>query len=285
MAEILKGAPVAEALGEKMKRDVESLKDAGVTPTLAIVRVGEKGSDLAYEKGAVKRCESVGVAVRRVTFPESVPADELLAGVKTLNADTGVHGILILRPLPEHIDDETVRRTLSPEKDVDGITDGSLAAVMSGRGTGFYPCTAQACMEILDYDNIECKSARATVIGASLVVGLPTTVLLTNRFATVTNCHIFTKDVPTPSRGAEILVSAAGKAGLVGKNHVSPGQIVIDVGINFTSEGKMVGDVAFDEVEPVVKAITPVPGGVGTVTTSVLVSHVVEAAKRQTAPS
>jgi methylenetetrahydrofolate dehydrogenase (NADP+)/methenyltetrahydrofolate cyclohydrolase len=278
MAEILKGAPVAEALNERTKEVVQELMALGVTPTLAIVRVGDKGSDIAYEKGAVKRCESVGVAVRHVLFPESVPQDELLGCIKTLNGDGGVHGVIILRPLPEQIDDEAVRQTLSPAKDVDGITDGSLGTVMSGKGTGFYPCTAQACMEILDYYNIECKGARATVIGASLVVGLPTTALLTNRFATVTNCHIFTKDVPTPSRGADILISAAGKAGLVGKGHVAPGQVVIDVGINFTSEGKMVGDVAFDEVEPIVKAITPVPGGVGTVTTSVLVSHVVDAA-------
>jgi methylenetetrahydrofolate dehydrogenase (NADP+)/methenyltetrahydrofolate cyclohydrolase len=280
MAELLKGAPVAEALNVKMKAATESLKASGITPTLAILRVGEKSGDISYEKGAVKRCEAVGAAVRAIALPETASQDELLGEIDKLNGDSGVHGILIFRPLPEHIDDEAVRRALAADKDVDGITDGSLAAVMSGKGTGFYPCTAQACMEILDYYGIECKSARATVIGASLVVGLPTAVLLTNRFATVTSCHIFTKDVLTPSRGAEILISAAGKAGLVGKAHVSPGQIVIDVGINFTSDGKMVGDVAFDEVEPIVKAITPVPGGVGAVTTSVLVSHVVEAARR-----
>jgi methylenetetrahydrofolate dehydrogenase (NADP+)/methenyltetrahydrofolate cyclohydrolase len=281
MAEIWKGAPVAAAIEEKNKADIAALRGRGVTPTLAILRVGEKDSDISYEKGAMKRCEKVGVAVRNVILPEDVSQEELLKNIRALNDDKDINGILTFRPMPEQIDAEAVRAALSPAKDVDGITDGSLASVMSGKGTGFFPCTAQAVLEILDFYGVESKSSNVTVIGNSIVVGLPTSVLLCNRFATVTNCHIFTKDVKTPSKGADILISAAGKAGLVGAGHTSEGQIVIDVGINFTPEGKMCGDVAFEEVEPIVKAVTPVPGGVGAVTTAVLVSHVVDAAKRQ----
>jgi methylenetetrahydrofolate dehydrogenase (NADP+)/methenyltetrahydrofolate cyclohydrolase len=280
MAVLLKGAAVTAALNEKMKAQVAELAQKGITPTLAILRVGERPDDISYERGAMKRCETIGVSVRDVVLPEDVSQKDLMAAVEELNNDDSVHGVLIFRPLPKHLDEEAVRRALLPSKDMDGITDGSLAGVFTGSGEGFAPCTAQACMEILDHYGYDCKGKRAVVIGRSLVVGKPVAMMLMAKHATVTVCHTRTVDMPSVTRNAEILIVAAGKAGAVDAKYLSPGQVVIDVGINVDEEGKLCGDVKFDEAESVVAAITSVPGGVGTVTTSVLVSHVVEAAKR-----
>lgn len=282
MAEILKGADVVAALNEKMKAEIAALAEKNVFPTLAILRVGERPDDISYEKGAMKRCETVGVAVKNVLLPADVDQRALMAEVERLNADDKVHGVLIFRPLPKHLDEETVRAALAPEKDIDGITDGSLAGVFTGSGSGFAPCTAQACIEILDHYGVACKGKRAVVIGRSLVVGKPVAMMLMAKHATVTVCHTRTVDMPSVTREAEIVIVAAGKMETVTAEYFSPGQVVIDVGINWNDEkGKLCGDVKFDEAEPIVAAITPVPGGVGTVTTSVLVSHVVEAAKRR----
>lgn len=280
MAELLKGAAVVTALNEKMMAEIATLKSKGISPTLAILRVGERDDDISYEKGAMKRCDTVGVAVKNVVLPADVTQEELMANVNALNNDNNVHGVLIFRPLPKHLDEEAVRNALKPEKDIDGITDGSLAGVFTGNGRGFAPCTAQACMEILDYYKVDCKGKRAVVIGRSLVVGKPAAIMLMGKNATVTVCHTRTVDMPAVARTAEILIVAAGKANAVTKEYLAPGQIVVDVGINMTEDGKLCGDVKFDDAEPIVGAITPVPGGVGTVTTSVLVSHVVEAAKK-----
>lgn len=280
MAELLKGAAVVAALNEKMMAEIEVLKSKGVSPTLAILRVGEREDDISYERGATKRCATVGVEVKNVILPADVTQDVLMAAVNDLNNDSGVHGVLIFRPLPKHLNEEAVRNALKPEKDVDGITDGSLAGVFTGNGAGFAPCTAQACMEILDFYGIECKGKRVTVIGRSLVVGKPAAIMLMGKHATVTVCHTRTVDMSAVARQAEILIVAAGKAEAVDASFLTAGQIVIDVGINVNEEGKLCGDVKFADAEPIVGAITPVPGGVGTVTTSVLVSHVVEAAKK-----
>jgi len=280
MAELLKGAAVVAAMNERLTAEVAALKEKGVTPTLAILRVGEREDDISYEKGAMKRCATVGVEVKNVVLPADVTQEELMKNIEALNNDKSVHGVLIFRPLPKHLDEEAVRQALKPEKDIDGITDGSLAGVFTGSGKGFPPCTAQACMEILDHYKIDCKGKRAVVIGRSLVVGKPAAVMLMAKNATVTVCHTKTVDMPSLARQAEILIVAAGKANAITKEYLSPGQVVIDVGINVNEEGKLCGDVKFDDAEPIVGAITPVPGGVGTVTTSVLVSHVVEAAKK-----
>ncbi len=280
MAELLKGKDVVAALNEKLTADVEALKAKGVSPTLAILRVGERPDDISYERGATKRCATVGVDVKNVVLPADVTQDVLMKNIEDLNNDNSVHGVLIFRPLPKHLDDEAVRKALKPEKDIDGITDGSLAGVFTASGEGFAPCTAQACMEILDFYGVELKGKRVTVIGRSLVVGKPVAIMLMGKHATVTVCHTRTVDMPSVARNAEVLVVAAGKAEAVTKEYLSPGQIVVDVGINMTDEGKLCGDVKFDDAEPIVGAITPVPGGVGTVTTSVLVGHVVEAAKK-----
>ncbi|MDP3448128.1 MAG: tetrahydrofolate dehydrogenase/cyclohydrolase catalytic domain-containing protein [Eubacteriales bacterium] len=280
MATLLRGAEVVSALNESIKADVRALVSRGVLPTLAILRVGEKPDDLAYERGAVKRAETVGIGIKQIALPETVSQEELIDEIAKINADEAIHGCLMLRPLPKDIDDLCAREALLPEKDIDGITDGSLAGVFAGTKRGFPPCTAQACMEILDYYKIDPAGKSAVVIGRSLVIGKPVAMMLLQKHATVTICHTRTKDMPSVTRRAEILIVAAGKPGVVGAEYVSAGQTVLDVGINFNEEGKMTGDADFAAVEPIVDAITPVPGGVGTVTTSVLMAHVVEAAKR-----
>jgi len=283
MADILKGADVVEALKNKMSTKIETLKKNGVTATLAIVRVGERADDISYEKTATKRCETVGVAVKIIVLPADVTQGVLMQNIIDLNNDNDVHGVLMFRPLPPHLSDDIVRAVLKPEKDIDGITDASLAGVFTGSNNGFAPCTAQACMEILEHYNIDCKGKRTVIIGRSLVVGKPVAMMLMGKNATVTICHTRTVDIPAIARNAEILIVAAGQMEGLTKEYFSPGQIVIDVGINWDDEkGKLCGDVKFDDAEPIVAAITPVPGGVGTVTTSVLVSHVVEAASELT---
>ncbi len=281
MAELLKGAPAAAALNEKTAAAAAALREKGIVPTLAILRVGARDDDLSYERGAMKRCEQVGVAVKNVVLPADVGSEEFFGILEALNRDASVHGILMFRPLPKQLDGEKARKMLAPEKDVDGCTDGSLAGVFTNTDIGFPPCTAQAAMEILKYYNISVSGKRAVVIGRSLVIGRPVAMLLMHANATVTVCHTRTADVPSFTREADILIAASGQMESIGADYLHEGQTVIDVGIGWNeAKQKLCGDVRFDEAEPVVKAITPVPGGVGAVTTSVLVSHVVEAAVR-----
>jgi len=279
MAQALLGKEVVAALNERLRAEVESLKGAGVSPTLAIVRVGERPDDVSYERGAMKRAETVGVAVRQFVLPAETTEEDLLAVIEQINADASLHGLLLFRPLPKHIDEEKVRNAISPQKDVDGIADISLAGVFTGSGYGYPPCTAQACLEIFDHYGIELKGKRVTMIGRSLVVGKPLAMMLLGRHATVTICHTRTVDMPAVCREAEILIVAAGRAKVVGAEFFSPGQIVLDVGINVDDEGNLCGDADYEAAQAIVGAITPVPGGVGTVTTSVLLKHVIAAAK------
>ena len=282
MAELLKGAPVAAALAEKTAADAETLKARGIVPTLAILRVGAREDDLSYERGAVKRCAAAGIEVRSVVLPENVEQAALMDALSTLNRDESVHGILMFRPLPAHLDEEAARKALDPAKDVDGVTDGSLAGVFTGSHEGFSPGTAQAVVEILKHYGIPLKGKTAAVIGRSLVVGRPAAMLLMEQGATVTVCHSKTTDTAAVTRQADVVVAAAGQMRAFGAGYFTPGQVVIDVGIHFNeSTGKLCGDVRQEEAEPIVSALTPVPGGVGAVTTAVLVSHVTEAALRQ----
>lgn len=281
MAKVLSGKEVVSSINKSIKDEVSFLSDRGIVPKLAIVRVGERGDDISYERGASNRCAKVGVEVKKILLPDDVPQDRLLSEIEDLNKDETVHGILILRPLPRHIDDSLIRNAIRPEKDVDGITDGSMVGVYTGEDIGFPPCTPQACMEILDYYGIDVTGMNAVVIGRSLVVGKPAALMLIKRNATVTVCHTRTVDTPSISKAADLLIVSAGRAGIVGKDHLREGQIVIDVGINVNDEGKLCGDVDYEAADAIVEAVTPVPGGVGTVTTSVLVKHVVLAAKRQ----
>ena len=281
MAKQLLGKEVTAALNERIKADVAALNAKGVKPTLGIIRVGERPDDLSYERGATKRCETLGVEYKKYLLPADVSQEELLKVVDEVNNDDNIHGVLMFRPLPKHIDQTLVENALAAEKDVDCQTDASLGGVFTGKKVGFPPCTPQACMEILDHYGIDCTGKKAVVIGRSLVVGKPAAQMLIKKNATVTTCHTRTIDMPSVAREGEILIVAAGRAGVVGAEYVSPGQIVIDVGINVNEEGKLCGDVDYAAVEPIVEAITPVPGGVGSVTTSVLVGHVVEAAMRK----
>ena len=280
MAEVLKGLPVANALTEALVERVAVLNAKNVTPTLAILRVGERGDDISYETGAMKRCAKVGIAVQQFLLPADCTREALLDAIRQINEDPSIHGCLMFRPLPDKAMEEAACQLLKPEKDVDCMTSGSLAAVFTGKGAGYPPCTAQACMELLDHYEIGLQGKRVAVIGRSLVIGKPVSLMLQARSATVTMCHTKTVDMAQICRNAEILVVAAGKAGVVDGSFAAPGQIVVDVGINVDAEGKLCGDVNFADVEPVAEAITPVPGGVGSVTTAVLAKHVIEAAEK-----
>lgn len=278
MAELLKGAPAAKAIIEDLIPRVEKLTAAGVVPTLAIVRLGEEGSQLSYQRNATRKCESIGARVLSFDLPESSSQEELLAMIESINTRRDIHGCLILRPLPGHIDERAVCEALAPEKDLDCATALSLAAVFSGRGAGYPPCTAQACLEMLDHYQVDVAGKHVVVVGRSLVVGRPVSLLLQARNATVTMCHSRSVGLPELCRRADVLVVAAGKAGLIGAEHLSPGQTVIDVGINAVGD-KLCGDVRFEEAEGIVAAVSPVPGGVGAVTTAVLAKHLVQTAE------
>ena len=278
MAKILSGKEVVASLNEKLRAEAQRLRQAGIEPTLAIVRLGERADDISYERGAMKRAETVNVAVRQFVMPAQTSQQELLELIRQINADSSLHGLLLFRPLPKHIDEDAVRAAIDPAKDVDGVTDLSLAGVFTGSGLGYPPCTAQACLETFDHYGIELKGQRVVMIGRSLVVGKPLAMMLLARHATVTICHTRTVDMPAICREAEIVIAAAGKAKVVGADFFAPGQIVLDVGINVDEAGNLCGDADFAAAEQVVEAITPVPGGIGTVTTSVLFKHVLAAA-------
>ena len=289
MAKRLLGKEVNEALVASLQTRTAALREKGVTPTLGIIRLGENPSDLSYEKGATKRAEEVGVAVKNFVLPESATKEEVLAVIDQVNADDSIHGVLMFRPLPKHLkaDQDEICNRLAPKKDVDSMTHMSNAGVFEGQDLGYAPCTPAACMEILDHYGIDCKGKNAVVIGRSLVVGKPAAMMLMAKNATVTVCHTRTVNPAEICKKADIIISAAGVLNSLTADFVREGQIVIDVSMNWnpekiTSKGKggMSGDAVFDEVEPIVEAITPVPGGVGAVTTSVLMKHVVEAAEK-----
>lgn len=278
MAKRLSGKEVTAAINARIRANVETCRAHGVEPTLCMVRVGDDPSDMSYERGASKRCETLGVACKQIHLPEDVSQDELLSVIEDVNQDPAIHGLLLFRPLPKHLDQALIENALDPAKDVDCMTDLSMSGVFTGKQIGFPPCTPQACMEILDHYGYDCTGKKAVVIGRSLVVGKPAAMMLIKKNATVTICHTRTKDMPAVTRDADLIIVAAGRAGVIGADYVREGQTIIDVGINVNAEGKLCGDVDFAAVEPVVDAITPVPGGVGTVTTSVLVGHVADAA-------
>jgi methylenetetrahydrofolate dehydrogenase (NADP+)/methenyltetrahydrofolate cyclohydrolase len=286
MAKLLLGKEVNEKLNARIIAGCEALKAKGVNPTMAIVRCGERPDDLSYERGATKRADLLGVAVKKIVLPEDVSKEELLKTIDEINADSSIHGVLMFRPLPKHLkaDQDMICNRLDPRKDIDGMTDLSNAGIYMGKQLGFAPCTAEACMTILDHYGIDCTGKKAVVIGRSLVIGKPAAIMLMGKNATVTVCHTRTKDVPSVTREADLIVSSAGVLRSLTKEHVRPGQIVVDVSINWDeAKGGIAGDAVFEEVEPIVDAITPVPGGVGSVTTSICIGHVVEAAKRSLA--
>ncbi len=281
MADLLLGKPVADAMAADIVARAKALTASGKQPTLAIVRVGERPDDLTYERSAMKRADACGIAVKQFVLPADASTDDVLAAVATVNSDDSIHGCLLFRPLPEGIDEQTVCNALDPAKDIDGITRGSLATLLAGTGEGFAPCTAAACIDILDHYGINPQGKKAVVLGRSLVIGKPVALMLLARNATVTVCHSRTQDLASAVRDADIVVCATGRARAYGADLFAPGQTVLDVGINFDDEGNLCGDADFDAVESVVSAITPVPRGVGSVTTVAMLRNVVIAAERR----
>ena len=291
MAKLLLGREVTDALNENLQSRTAALREKGIIPTLAIIRVGTNPSDLSYEKGAAKRGELVGVEVKKFELPEDAGKEEVEALIDQVNADDAIHGVLMFQPFPKHLrqyQSELCNR-LDPRKDMDCLTDLSSAGVYQGRSDlGYPPCTPAACMEILDHYGIDCTGKSAVVIGRSLVVGKPAAMMLMKKNATVTVCHTRTANTAEVCRNADIILSSAGVLNSLTADFVRPGQIIIDVSINWDEnkcnarggKGAIAGDAKFEEVEKIVEAITPVPGGVGAVTTSVLMKHVVEAAEK-----
>ena len=275
--ELLKGAPVSAAIREWAAEEIKQLQ--GSVPKLAIIRVGEKPDDMSYERSAVKKMEAFGLRVQTFVFPKDISDEEFKEAFQKINKDPDVTGILLLRPLPGQIKEKEIEAMIDPKKDLDGISPVNIAKVFSGDPSGFAPCTAEAVIEILKANNISIEGKRAAVIGRSMVIGKPLSMLLLKENATVTICHTRTKELPEICRQAEILVAAAGKAGMVEESWVSDGAVVIDVGINVDENGKLCGDVDQASMESRNLLLTPVPGGVGAVTTAVLAKHLIQAAR------
>lgn len=278
MQELL-GAPVAKALTERLSERVETLKAQGAAPKLAIVRLGKNAGDAAYERGACSRMAKVGVEVALHTLTAYAAEEELIELLECLSADNSIHGILLMRPLPARMDEQKVIASVAPEKDVDGMTSASLARVFAGYGSGYAPCTAQAVMALLDFYNIEVAGKDVCVLGRSLVIGKPVSQLLLAQNATVTMCHSKTANLSEVVSRADIVVSCMGRAHAVGADMIKPGAVVIDVGTNDDGSGGITGDIDYAAVSQVAGALTPVPRGVGSVTTSILASNVVAAAE------
>lgn len=278
MAKVLSGKDVVTSIGDDLRLRVQRCGDFGIPPALAVVRVGENPADLSYERGLCKRAESVGVAMRKFSLPHDASQADLEAVINQINEDGGIHGCLLFRPLPAYFDEASACNAIDPEKDVDGVTDTALACVYAGASERFAPSTADACLKFLDYFDIPVQGKRVAVLGRSLVIGRPVAMMLLARDATPVICHSKTEDIERISREADIVICAVGHACAFGPDFFREGQTVIDVGIN-VANGKLCGDVDYERVEPIVAAITPVPGGVGTVTTSVTLEHVVRAAE------
>ncbi len=282
MAEVLLGNDVSKAVNVRTQETIAKLKNKDITPSLILVRVGEKEDDLTYERTILKRCDTMGIHTEVLTFPMDIDSEAFFSTIEEINNDEKVDGILVFRPLPKQLDDNRLMELSNVEKDIDGCTEASLAAIFCNKEEGFAPCTAQAVIEMLDYYHIPIEGQKAVVIGRSLVIGKPVSQLLLNRNATVTVCHSRTKDVKEYTKTADIVITALGKAESIDASYFNENSVVIDVGINWSEEKqKIVGDVLFDDAEKTVKAITPVPRGVGSVTTSILLNHVVQACLRK----
>ena len=281
MGQIIKGKPVADAISTNLTKKVEVLITKGINPKLTIVRVGNNPSDLAYERGALKRCESIGILTEVKELPEEISQSDFIKELERVNCDKDVNGILIFRPLPKQLNESVIKYVITPEKDIDCLSPINVAKVMENDATGFAPCTPSAVMEILRYYDVPRSGKRAVVVGRSMVVGKPLSMLLLNENATVTICHSKTQDMIEVCAEADILVVCIGKAKMINAEYIKQGAVVIDVGINVDENGNMCGDVDTEDCASKAQMITPVPAGVGSVTTSILASHVVKACMLQ----
>lgn len=279
MSTVMMGNEVAKSMKENLAQEVEKLKENGVIPCLALIRVGRRPDDLAYERGAKKKMELLGISCRTVELDENISQEEIEEEIQKINEDMGIHGMLVFSPLPGTLDEERVRSMIHPFKDVDGMSPVNAAKIFSGDPSGFAPCTAEAVLVMLDYYGIALEGKRAVIIGRSRVVGRPLSMLFLARNATVTICHTRTKELEKTCREAEVLVAAAGKARMVAGEMVGEGAVVVDVGINMDEEGCLCGDVDFEATQQKASYISPVPKGVGSVTTTILAEHVIRGAK------
>ena len=280
MADILmKGAEVNAAMKERMINRVDALKKKGVQPVINIVRIGNRSDDLAYERGARKRMESVGVEMKITELPEDISQADFVKAFRKVNEDKTVHGIMLFRPLPKHLDESEIASIINPIKDVDCMSPVNIAKVFMGDEGVFAPCTAKAVMEMLVHYEVDLSGKNVAIVGRSMVIGKPLAMLMLKKNATVTVCHTRTVDLAEKCRRADVVVAAAGRAGMITGDMISRGTVVVDVGININEEGKLCGDVEFESVEPQASYISPVPGGVGGVTSSVLARHVIKAAE------
>ena len=273
-----RGMPVVQAIAENVAKRMEALAEKNIIPTLAVVRVGEREDDLSYERGLIKRFGSVGARVVSRVLPAEVPQEALEKVISECNADPAVHGILLFRPLPRHIDEKAVTELVCARKDVDCMTMANYAHTFMQDGLGHEPCTAQAVMEMLDHYGYDLTGKKVTVVGRSMVVGKPLAMMLQKRNATVTMCHTRTVDLQKECREADVICACAGVPKMITRDYMSPGQTIIDVGINVV-DGHLCGDVDFEDAAECAAHATPVPGGVGTVTTSVLLLHTVKSAE------
>lgn len=275
----LKGVEVSAKIKLQVQEMLEKMN--GYVPTAAIVRVGERPDDLSYEKGVIKKLASFGMEAKTFVFPEDISEEDFLQEFKKINADESIDGILLFMPLPKHMNGKVFEDTIDPAKDLDGISPVNRAKIFAGEADGYAPCTAEAVIEVLKAYDLPMAGKRAVVVGRSMVVGRPLSMLFLKEHATVTVCHTKTADLQTECKRAEILVAAAGKAGMLDKDYVADGAVVIDVGINVDENGKLCGDVKWEGLEEAASAATPVPGGVGAVTTAVLCKHLAQAALKR----
>ena len=280
MAEILSGKAVAQAISADLEKRIAALKEKNIEPCLAIVRMGEEPGDLSYERSIRRTCEPLGIKIELFALDRQEKQDVVLETVKSVNTNKDIHGCIIMRPLPCHVDQALICDELVVEKDVDCITGKSLSGLMIGDKKSFRPCTPQACLEILDFYGYKLEGEKVAVIGRSLAVGRSLSLMLQDRNATVTMCHSKTQNLPQVCKESKILVAAVGKAKMIGADYVNQNHVIVDVGINVDENGKLCGDVDREAVENTVAAISPVPGGVGGITVAVLASHVIEAAER-----
>lgn len=272
-ARILKGKPVADSMQAALSEKAHELRKKGIIPKLCIIRVGERSDDIAYETGAVKKMTATGIEADRVILNASCTQEELEEVMKEKNSDEEVHGILMLRPLPAHLDEKKITQMISPEKDVDCMNPATLAGIFEPSEGLKTPCTPQAVIEMLRYYDIEMTGKKVAVLGRSSVIGKPVALLLLNENATVTICHSKTADLRETVREADIVISAMGRAKMIDRSYIREGATLIDVGINTDEDGKLCGDADFESAEKVAGAISPVPGGVGSVTTTILAKN------------
>lgn len=272
----LRGKKVSDGIKEYVSKELETLS---FVPKLAIVRVGENPDDMSYERGATKKLKSFGLDMASYVFPQDISDESFKKAFKDINEDDEVTGILLLRPLPRTINEKDIENMIDPKKDLDGISPINIAKVFAGDTTGFSPCTAEAVIEVLKAYDIELTGKRVTVVGRSMVVGKPVSMLLLKENATVTMTHTRTVDLKKTCSDAEIVIAAAGRAKMLNSDYCGQDAVMIDVGINVDENGKLCGDVDYATLDGKASAATPVPGGVGTVTTAVLAKHLIQAAK------